>query len=59
MKLLGLQIPNFTFPGVTNDKLFDHVVMLASTAEKSGFHSVYGWSRPCRRASPAAARRRT
>ena len=41
MKLLGLQIPNFTFPGVTNDKLFDHVVMLASTAEKAGFDSVH------------------
>jgi F420-dependent oxidoreductase-like protein len=41
MKLLGFQIPNFTFPGVTNDKLFDHVVMLASTAERAGFDSVY------------------
>jgi F420-dependent oxidoreductase-like protein len=41
MKLLGFQIPNFTFPGVTNDKLFDHVVMLASTAEKAGFDSVH------------------
>jgi F420-dependent oxidoreductase-like protein len=41
MKLLGLQIPNFTFPGVTNDQLFDHVVMLASTAEKAGFDSVH------------------
>jgi alkanesulfonate monooxygenase SsuD/methylene tetrahydromethanopterin reductase-like flavin-dependent oxidoreductase (luciferase family) len=37
MKLLGFQIPNYTFPGVTNDKLFDHVVMLATTAEKAGF----------------------
>jgi F420-dependent oxidoreductase-like protein len=41
MKLLGFQIPNFTFPGVTNDKLFDHVVMLASTAERAGFDSVF------------------
>src|ERR1700730_12619215 len=41
MKLLGFQIPNYTFPRVTNDKLFDHVVMLASTAEKAGFDSVY------------------
>ncbi|HXN02091.1 MAG TPA: LLM class F420-dependent oxidoreductase [Candidatus Dormibacteraeota bacterium] len=41
MKLLGFQIPNYTFPGVTNDKLFDHVAMLASTAEKAGFDSVY------------------
>jgi F420-dependent oxidoreductase-like protein len=41
MKLLGFQIPNYTFPGVTNDKLFDHVVMLAGTAERAGFDSVY------------------
>jgi F420-dependent oxidoreductase-like protein len=41
MKLLGFQIPNFTFPGVTNDKLFDHVVMLANTAETAGFDSVF------------------
>ncbi len=39
--LLGFQIPNYTFPGVTNDKLFDHVVMLATTAEKAGFDSVW------------------
>ncbi len=41
MKLLGFQIPNYTFPGVTNDKLFDHVVMLAATAERAGFDSVF------------------
>ncbi|TMD47291.1 MAG: LLM class flavin-dependent oxidoreductase, partial [Chloroflexi bacterium] len=41
MKLLGFQIPNYTFPSVTNDKLFEHVVMLASTAEKAGFDSVW------------------
>ncbi|HEV2014241.1 MAG TPA: LLM class F420-dependent oxidoreductase [Candidatus Dormibacteraeota bacterium] len=41
MKLLGFQIPNFTFPGVTDDKLFDHVVMLATTAETAGFDSVF------------------
>ena len=41
MKLLGLQIPNFTFPGVTNDRLFDHVAMLATTAERAGFDSVF------------------
>src|ERR1700730_4503814 len=40
MKLLGFQIPNYTFPGVTNGKIFDHVVMLASTAEQAGFDSV-------------------
>src|SRR5437763_2057328 len=41
MKLLGFQIPNYTFPGVTHDKLFEHVVSLATTAEKAGFDSVY------------------
>jgi F420-dependent oxidoreductase-like protein len=41
MKLLGFQIPNYTFPEVTNDKLFEHVAMLAGTAEKAGFDSVY------------------
>jgi F420-dependent oxidoreductase-like protein len=41
MKLLGLQIPNYTFPGVTDDKLFDHVAMLANTAERGGFDSVW------------------
>ena len=41
MKLLGFQIPNYTFPGVTDDRLFDHVAMLASTAEQAGFDSVF------------------
>jgi len=41
MKLLGFQIPNYTFPGMTNDKLFEHVAMLANTAEKAGFDSVW------------------
>src|SRR3984893_19065684 len=41
MKLLGFQIPNYTSPGVTSDKLFDHVAMLATTAEKAGFDSVW------------------
>ena len=41
MKLLGLQIPNFTFPGVPNDRLFEHVVALATSAEKAGFDSVF------------------
>src|SRR3989454_12358912 len=36
MKFLGFQIPNYTFPGVTNDRLFDHVAMLANTAERAG-----------------------
>jgi hypothetical protein len=37
MKLLGFQIPNYTFPGVAKDKLFDHVAMLTNTAERAGF----------------------
>ena len=41
MKLLGLQIPNFTFPGVSNNRLFEHIAMLATTAERSGFDSVF------------------
>lgn len=41
MKLLGLQIPNYTFPGVTDDRLFEHVAMLATTAEDAGFDSVW------------------
>lgn len=41
MKLLGFQIPNFTFPGVRDDRLFDHVAMLANTAETAGFDSVF------------------
>jgi len=41
MKFLGFQIPNYTFPGVTNDRLFDHVAMLANTAERAGFDAVF------------------
>src|SRR5437667_7497087 len=41
MKLLGFQIPNFTFPGIHNDRLFDHVAKLATTAERSGFDAVF------------------
>ena len=41
MKLLGLQLPNYTFAGVTNDRLFEHVAMLATTAEDAGFDSVW------------------
>src|SRR6266852_5796992 len=41
VKMLGFQIPNYTFPGVTDDKLFDHVAMLANTAERAGFDSVF------------------
>lgn len=41
MKLLGFQIPNYTFHGVSNDRLFEHVAMLANTAESAGFDSVF------------------
>ena len=41
MKLLGFQIPNYTFSGVSHDRLFDHVALLAGTAEQAGFDSVF------------------
>ncbi len=37
---LGLQIPNFTYPGVSADRLFETVAQIAVTAEKSGFDTV-------------------
>jgi F420-dependent oxidoreductase-like protein len=33
----GYHIPNFTFPGVPPDGLFDHVAQLAKAAEDAGF----------------------
>jgi len=41
MRLLGFQIPNFTYPGVPNDRLFEQIVTLAIAAERGGFDSVY------------------
>jgi F420-dependent oxidoreductase-like protein len=38
---LGLQLPNFTFPGVADDQLFDAVATLAAAGERSGFDSVW------------------
>lgn len=38
---LGLQIPNFTYPGVTNDQLFERVAAIAIAGEQSGFDSVW------------------
>jgi F420-dependent oxidoreductase-like protein len=38
---LGLQIPNFTYPGVPDDRLFERVADIAVTAERSGFDSVW------------------
>jgi F420-dependent oxidoreductase-like protein len=36
----GLQIPNFTYPGVAPDDLFERVASVASTAEDAGFDTV-------------------
>jgi F420-dependent oxidoreductase-like protein len=38
---LGLQIPSFTFPGVPDDRLFETVAAIATTAEDAGFDSVW------------------
>ena len=38
---LGLQIPNYTFPEVPDEQLFDWVAGLAVAAEESGFDSVW------------------
>ncbi|WP_250031050.1 LLM class F420-dependent oxidoreductase [Paractinoplanes maris] len=37
---LGYQIPNFSYPGVPNENLFDTVVAQAREAESSGFDTV-------------------
>src|SRR3954471_13890296 len=36
----GLQIPNFTYPGVAPDELFDRVADVAVAGEESGFDTV-------------------
>jgi F420-dependent oxidoreductase-like protein len=38
---LGLQIPNFTFPGVADADLFETIAGIATTAENNGFDSVW------------------
>ena len=38
---LGLQIPNFTFPGVADADLFETVSGIATTAEAHGFDSLW------------------
>jgi F420-dependent oxidoreductase-like protein len=38
---LGLQIPNFTYPGVADADLFSRISEIAVTAERSGFDSVW------------------
>jgi F420-dependent oxidoreductase-like protein len=37
---LGLQIPNFNFPRVSEEELFERLSEIASTAESSGFDTV-------------------
>jgi F420-dependent oxidoreductase-like protein len=38
---LGLQIPNFTFPGVADADLFETIAGIATSAEDNGFDSVW------------------
>ncbi len=38
---IGLQIPNFTYPGVGSDQLFERVAAQAVAAENSGFDTVF------------------
>ncbi len=38
---LGLQIPSFTYPGVSDAELFGRVAEIATTAEDAGFDSVW------------------
>ena len=37
---IALQIPNFTYPGVPREELFDRVSAVAETAESAGFGAV-------------------
>lgn len=41
MTRLGLQIPNFTYPNVPDDQLFDRVASMAQQGERSGFDTVF------------------
>jgi F420-dependent oxidoreductase-like protein len=38
---LGLQLPNFNFPDVSEEQLFERLSEIASTAESSGFDSLF------------------
>jgi F420-dependent oxidoreductase-like protein len=40
MTRLGLQIPNFTYPGVPDEKLFETVAAQATAGEQAGFDTV-------------------
>ena len=37
---LDLHLPNFNFPGVAPDELFETLVEIATTAERAGFTSI-------------------
>jgi len=41
MTRLGYQIPNFTYPGVAQDAIFDNVVAQARAAETAGYDRVF------------------
>lgn len=41
MPRLGLQLPLFTYPGVPDAALFDRIAAIATTAERSGFGSLW------------------
>ena len=41
MTRLGYQIPNFTYPGVAPDAIFDNVVAQAKAAEAAGYDRVF------------------
>jgi alkanesulfonate monooxygenase SsuD/methylene tetrahydromethanopterin reductase-like flavin-dependent oxidoreductase (luciferase family) len=41
MTRLGFQIPNFTYPDVAPDQLFERVAEMAVTAEQHGFDTVF------------------
>jgi F420-dependent oxidoreductase-like protein len=41
MTRLGYQIPNFTYPGVGPDGIFDNLITQAKTAEASGFDRLF------------------
>lgn len=40
MTLLGYQIPNFTYPNVAPNEIFDNLIVQARTAEQAGFDRV-------------------
>jgi F420-dependent oxidoreductase-like protein len=41
MTKFGLQLPNFTFPDVPDEQMFEHTADLAVAGEESGFDSVW------------------